>query len=71
MSEICCGQGLQRLGGAAVGADAEAVVALDLHEVGGFVEDVGEALLSTESLYPPEACCRAFVTRAVDYGESG
>ena len=39
------GMALDSLGGAAVGADAEAVVALDLHEVGGLVEDVGDGLV--------------------------
>ncbi len=38
-------QSFERLGGAAIGADAEGVVAVDLHQIGGFVEDVGDGLV--------------------------
>ena len=42
-------QALDGLCGAPVGADAKRVVALDLHQVGGLVKDVGERLIIEES----------------------
>ena len=39
------GRGLNRLGGAAIGADTESVVAVDLHQIGGFVEDVRDGFV--------------------------
>ena len=38
-------QSFEGLGGAAIRADAERVVAIDLHEIGGFVKDVGDGLV--------------------------
>ena len=35
----------QRLGGATIGANAKRVVAVDLHQVGGFVEDLRDGLI--------------------------
>src|SRR5208283_1205733 len=39
------GEPFERFGGAAIGADTEGVVAVDLHEISGFVEDVGDGLV--------------------------
>ena len=47
------GRGLDRLGRAAIGADTEPVVAVDLHEIGGFVEDVRDGfVIQGESALP-------------------
>ena len=46
-------QSFDGLGGAAIGADAERVVAVDLHEIGGFVKDVGDGLV-VHAEYPSE-----------------
>ena len=49
------GQAFEGLGGAAIGADAERVVAIDLHEIGGFVEDVGDGFV-VHARYPMRNC---------------
>ena len=38
-------------GGAAIGADAEGIVAVDLHQVGGFVQDGGDGLVVERALF--------------------
>ena len=52
-AETCSGMSLQRFSGAAVGADAKRVVAIDLHQVGGFVENVRDGFVIQAEL--PEA----------------
>ena len=46
------GRGLKGFGGAAIGADAKGVVAVDLHEIGGFVEDVRDGFVVQGELLP-------------------
>jgi hypothetical protein len=50
-------------GGAAIGADAERVVAVHLHQVGGLVEDVRDCFIVQEAA--PERDCNASDARHV------
>src|ERR1019366_8350054 len=46
-------QSFDDLGGATIGTNAERVVAVDLHQIGGFVKDVGDGLV-VHARYPRE-----------------
>src|SRR5271157_89337 len=64
-------ESFEGLSGAAIRADTEGVVAVDLHQIGGFVEDVGDGLVVHAKCPSEIVTCGAVLRRGVGSSPEG